>query len=190
MRLKDLFFKPRPLPAVQIICVFNHHDSVVTPYPIVKGTVLNAAGDHVVDITYGLSPIHDCLYVYDIKARLGFHGRGYALAAVNTLWHRFRLPVRPVHIIMTGERFWTPTRFRRYGIEIAEELPSAEVSNEKRRWAHLSPWSEKLSKHILRRLCEEYLPYDEAVSVGIDFPNRKMTEKDSTIQCTEFSRVR
>lgn len=171
---------------VRILCTFNYHGSLVAPNPTVTGRVLNKAGDHVVHVAFGLSPLHDCLYVFDIEAKRGWHRAGYAMAAINALWQRFRVPIRAVHVTMTGEPFWDPSRFRRRRIALLPDLSSSEMMTEKERWPDLIPWSDELSEHIRQRLFDQWLPYHEAVSVGLDFPGRKMSESDNIIAWPEL----
>lgn len=95
-------------------------------------------------IYYGVNPLNDRVYIYDLNIEGDFQRRGLATAALWRLWCNHSVPLVPLHEVGTAVGFWSKARkrFAAAGVEIKRDIRTADQAAEKQRWQHLVPESD------------------------------------------------
>jgi len=96
-------------------------------------------------IWYGINPLNDRVYIYELKIGRDYRLRGLATAALWRLWCTHQVPLVPLHEVGTAVGFWSKARkrFAAAGVEVKRDIRTADQEGEKLRWQHLVPESEK-----------------------------------------------
>lgn len=93
-------------------------------------------------ISYGVSPLHDRLYINMIKINPPDQKKGAGSGALWKLWLAYKLPIVPLRQYHSSYGFWNlvRSRFQVAGAIIENELHTDQQMNqEQERWAHLVP---------------------------------------------------
>ena len=92
-------------------------------------------------IWYGINPLNDRVYIYELKIGRDYRLRGLATAALWRLWCTHQVPLVPLHEVGTAGGFWSKARkrFAAAGVEIKRDIRTADQEVEKLRWQHLVP---------------------------------------------------
>lgn len=95
-------------------------------------------------ISYGINPLNDRVYIYDLTIEGDYRRRGLATATLWRLWCKHPVPLVPLHEVGTAVGFWSKARkrFAAAGVEIKRDIRTADQEEEKLRWQHLVPESE------------------------------------------------
>lgn len=95
-------------------------------------------------ISYGINPLNDRVYIYDLNIDGDYRRRGLATATLWRLWCAHQVPLVPLHEVGTAVGFWSKARkrFAAAGVDIKRDIRTAEQEEEQRRWQHLVPESE------------------------------------------------
>ena len=101
-------------------------------------------GQHAGKISYGINPLNDRVYIYDLIIEGDSRRRGLATATLWRLWCTHQVPLVPLHEVGTAVGFWNKARkrFAAAGVEIKRDIRTADQEEEKLRWQHLVPESE------------------------------------------------
>ena len=101
-------------------------------------------GQHAGKISYGINPLNDRVYIYDLTIMDDSRRRGLATATLWRLWCTHQVPLVPLHEVGTAVGFWSKARkrFAAAGVEIKRDIRTADQEEEKLRWQHLVPESE------------------------------------------------
>ncbi|MDI2593109.1 GNAT family N-acetyltransferase [Pseudomonas sp. 681] len=142
------------LPAVQLETLYTNqtHRDYLYPNPKFLAAVQTVDGQQIGILSYGINPLNDRLYVFQIEIQREYRRQGYGLAVLWTLSQQHGLLIMPNHITGTALDFWRQAReiLRSVGGTIGEDLRFNQMEEEKARWAHLVPEPEHL------RLIREY----------------------------------
>lgn len=142
-----------PLPEVSFKVKPNYYLRITSPAPEFAGAVFNTAGDQVGHLTYAVSPLLDCVYLYGITIEAPYRRKGYAVSVLNRLSLQYRVPITPVHTVIGAQAFWKSARkLSGHGIIIKDEIRATELEDEAQRWNHLEPVALQLKEKILQRL--------------------------------------
>lgn len=144
-----------------------------SPAPSCYAKIFNGEGVQVARASFGVSPLHDRIYVYEMEVSAGWHKKGYGSAFIAYLQGTYHLPITPIHVLHTAEGFWEKLkrRGRLKGWVITDAMGMADLDEEIKRWAHLEPDIERLKDTISHRLFVLREPYEIAVSRGLDDDN-------------------
>jgi hypothetical protein len=135
------------------------------PAPRFTADIDSAAGIRVGTATYGVNPLNDKLYVFEVKIIEDHQRQGYGLAFLWTLHQEHGLPITPNHIWGSARGFWHKAhQLRALGVSIDPELRYPDLDQEKARWAHLIPEPEHL------RLIREYEASQRQANVSEGVP--------------------
>lgn len=95
-------------------------------------------------ISYGINPLNDRVYIYDLTIEGDYRRRGLATATLWRLWCDHQVPLVPLHEVGTAVGFWSKARkrFAAAGVEIKRDIRTADQAAEKQRWQHLVPESD------------------------------------------------
>jgi hypothetical protein len=101
-------------------------------------------GQRAGNISYGINPLNDRVYIYDLIIDGEYQGRGVGSATLWRLWCKHQVPLVPLHEVGTAVGFWSKARrrFAAAGAEIKRDIRTADQEPEKLRWQHLVPESE------------------------------------------------
>lgn len=101
-------------------------------------------GQHAGTISYGINPLNDRIYIYELTIEGESRRRGLATATLWRLWCTHQVPLVPLHEVGTAVGFWSKARkrFAAAGVEIKRDIRTADQEEEKLRWQHLVPESE------------------------------------------------
>ena len=106
--------------------------------------------------TFGINPLGDAIYVFQIEVDAQCRRKGFALAFLCWLYSEYGLPITPIHIVGGSVGFWSSARaLPRRLLVVKDELRRGELAAEKSRWTHLIPESEHIRT---QRICESALP--------------------------------
>lgn len=143
----------RRLPPMQVeLKADPQPQNFVEPNPDYHAVIRSTLGEEVGTATFGISPLNDTLYLYQIDVFLRHRRQGYALAFLCWLHQEHGLPITPVHIVGSALSFWGAARhLQSLGLVVNCDLRTSEMAEEKARWAHLIPEPEHLR---LQRECE------------------------------------
>lgn len=143
----------RNLPVVEVhLATTGGPQTFVEPNPDYRANILNRLGQEVGAATFGISPLGDATYVYQIEVHTQYRRQGYALAFLCWLYSEHGLPITPIHIVGSAVGFWSSARaFPHRLLVVKNELRTGEMAAEKSRWAHLIPEPEHIR---LQRICE------------------------------------
>lgn len=105
---------------------------------------IEADGQRAGKISYGINPLNDRVYIYDLTIDGDYRRRGLATATLWRLWCNHQVPLVPLHEVGTAVGFWSKARkrFAAAGVEIKRDIRTADQEEEKLRWQHLVPESE------------------------------------------------
>lgn len=118
-------------------------------FPASKTVAKILAGGEVIGLVdYGINPLGDRLYINKIDVHPDRQRCGYALSTLWSLHLEHGLPIVPISIYGTAYPFWEAVRqqFNAAGARIEDELRTAELDQEKRRWQHLVPELDHLAR--------------------------------------------
>lgn len=143
----------RKFPVVEVrLATARWSQTFVEPNPDYRATILNGMGQEVGSATFGVSPLDDATYVYQIEVHAEHRRQGYAMAFLFWLYNEYRHPIIPIHIVGNAIGFWSASRAFPHRLLIVKgELRTSEMAAEKMRWAHLIPEPEHIR---LQRICE------------------------------------
>ncbi|MGE6473214.1 GNAT family N-acetyltransferase [Serratia proteamaculans] len=98
-------------------------------------------GHHAGRIWYGINPLNDRVYIYELKVDRAYRRRGLATAALWRLWCTHQVPLVPLHEVGTAVGFWAKARkrFAAAGVEVKCDIRTADQEEEQLRWQHLVP---------------------------------------------------
>lgn len=143
----------RSLPVVEVrLSIKEGAQNFVEPNPDFQASILNGSMQEVGTATFGISPLDDTIYVYQIDVYPQHRRRGYALAFLSWLSSEHHLPVTPVHIVGNALGFWSAARaLPDQMLIVSKELRLSEMAAEKNRWAYMISEPEHIR---LQRICE------------------------------------
>lgn len=143
----------RKLPVIEVhLARIKRPQNFVEPNPDYHASIFDKTGKEVGSADFGISPLCDATYVYQIDVLAEHQRRGYALAFLCWLYGKWHHPVIPVHIVGNAIGFWSAARtFPHQLLVVQDELRASEMDAEKQRWAHLIPEPEHKR---LQRICE------------------------------------
>ncbi|NWC90502.1 GNAT family N-acetyltransferase [Pseudomonas reactans] len=120
-------------------------------------------GQRVGRVIYGINPLNDRVYIYDLDIDVDHQGRGLATATLWRLWRAHQVPLVPLHEVGTAVGFWAKARrrFAAAGVDIRRDIRTADQEGEKRRWEHLVPESE-----VDRSIREYWAWVDSEIAAG------------------------
>lgn len=154
-------------PQITVEAKLRYDHALTSPAPEYRGTIFNSKSEHVGFAVYALSPLNDCLYLYEIRIGQNFVRRGYGLAMLQYLAQTYRQPIIPVHELESAERFWDAARRYVTDVEVREPISVSDFDVERHRWAFLKPESDRLQEQINVRLMRGE-PWEEAVGRGLE----------------------
>lgn len=136
----------RHLPSVAVqLATTPGPKNFVEPNPDYRAVILNAQQEKVAAATFGISPLNDTVYLYQIEVESEHRRQGYALAFLTWLYRAYELPITPVHIVGSARGFWHTARHSGiHRLMVNEELRTGEMDAEKARWSHLIPEPEHI----------------------------------------------
>jgi hypothetical protein len=160
MRLPVIDVRARPL----------YDQQPTLPSPTYNCRIFNQQGTQVGEGSFGVSPINDRVYFYDIEIAPKWRRHGYGTSFLAYLHDLYCLPITPVHITLPGWKFWAMLRQRAQenGWVITDELRSDLWDEPQKRWPHLLSHAERMKEVISHRIWELREPYDVATSRGLD----------------------
>ncbi|MDN4500143.1 N-acetyltransferase [Pseudomonas mosselii] len=123
----------------------------VFPGPDIAASI-ERAGQRVGVIHYGLSPLDDRVYISDFRIARDQQGQGLGLATLWRLWQQHQVPLTPLHEVGSSLGFWAKARQRlaAAGVELTQDIRTAEQDGEQQRWQHLVPEPEH--ERLIREL--------------------------------------
>lgn len=158
MNLVELFLprlrnSRRNLPVIEVhLAPTGGSQTFVEPNPDYRAIILNRLSQEIGTATFGINPLGDAIYVYQIEVDAQCRRQGFALAFLCWLYNEYGLSITPVHIVGNAVGFWSSARaFPRQLLVVKDELRTGEMAAEKSRWAHLIPEPEHIR---LQRICE------------------------------------
>lgn len=155
------------LPDLVAKAALDHFRVPTSPSPSGTATFTNGAGEEVGTLKFGLSPLGDRVYVYDIGVPNEHRRCGYATAMLWHLAREYGQPITPVQVLHAASEFWNHARsLAGEGLHVTE--PVWDLDAETARWVHLRPESARLDAQILARLHETREPWAVAVGRGLD----------------------
>ncbi|WP_454728035.1 MULTISPECIES: hypothetical protein [Cupriavidus] len=155
------------LPPLAVKAHPNHFQVITAPSPEFIATLHNGAGEQVGTVKYGVSPLLDRIYVYDIRVPTEHQRCGYAMACLWHLAREYGRPITPVQELHAASGFWNAARaLADEGVIVTE--PVYDLDAEAARWAHLRPLADRLAAQILARLDVRREPWYVAVGRGLD----------------------
>lgn len=115
--------------------------------PQIASDILNSDGRCVGRITYVLSPIADCVYLYGIDVGTEFQSRGYGTATLLELSQsNGGLPITPIQ--EANFSFWKRIhKLADQGFPVNEQISIGDWKAESRKWAHLH-FHERFFTHV------------------------------------------
>lgn len=159
--------KPVKLPEILVKKTARYDRTITSPAPDFRGDIFNSEGARIGFASYALSPLNDCLYVYDLRIEPGFMRQDYGLATLQYFANTYGKPIIPVHELESAEGFWDVVRRRIVAVEVREQISVSDLDKECQRWAFLKPDSDRLQEQIIARLMRGE-PWEEAVGRGLD----------------------
>ncbi|CAG9183974.1 GNAT family N-acetyltransferase [Cupriavidus pampae] len=157
------------LPRLEVKATHDHFRVVTAPSPVVRATLHNGAGEQVGTAAYGLSPLADRVYVFELRVAPEHQRGGYATALLCHLAREYGWPLTPVKALHAAHGFWQAAgQLADAGVVVTE--PVWDLDAEVARWAHLRPLAERLEAQILERLYARHEPWAIAVGRGLDAP--------------------
>lgn len=119
------------LPALTLVEEFEYLENFVRPNPDIVASIFNTAGEKVGFCDFGVSPLQDRVYVFDIRIEPEFQRKGYGTAMLHHLQQKYGLPIVPVKVIST---FWECAQATP-GLNVIDEIPGIEeLKKEALRW--------------------------------------------------------
>ena len=158
---------PERPPFLVVNATRDHFRAPTAPSPSATATLHSDDGEKVGSAQYGLSPLGDRVYVYDIYVAAEHRRCGYATAF---LWHLSRQhtqPITPVRVLHAATAFWENARALASAAMVVTETVW-DLDAEAGRWAHLRPDAVRLEEQILERLYVAREPWAIAVGRGLD----------------------
>lgn len=155
-------------PSIHVIETPSYFQSVTAPNPGITATISDEVGAVVGYASYGVSPLFDCIYLYDFKIEPEMRRKGYGLQFLCDLVQRHGCPIVPVHETGSSHNFWMTAR-KRLNVDVDKILPSIsayQLHQEHQRWPHLKPEIDKLNEAISARVMVE--EWNVAVGRGLD----------------------
>ncbi len=160
--------KPKAVPTVTLNGTPNYFKAYTAPAPDVKATIHDQAGNQVGTVSYGLSPLGDRVYLFDIRIDREQTRRGFATAVLLHLMRTYGQPITPVKELHSASGFWDAARnMKDRGLVVTKSLGFGDMDFEAERWAHLAPAAKALESAILKRLAANE-PWEMAVGRGLD----------------------
>ena len=156
---------------MEILCL-HFWKSFCSPNPDVAALIVTSAGIAVGQVAFGISPVFDRVYLFDIQVLPAYWRRGYASATIAHLVEKFRMPLTPVSPPDVSQRFWKKLRkTARAAAMLTSDLRRDTVDDEQSRWAHLRPEIARLEKTIAARI-KGHERWEFATSRGLeDWPS-------------------
>jgi hypothetical protein len=151
------------LPSVTLVKRVAHwRDGVTAFMPQIKCAVLNSDKKTVGHITYVMSPIAECIYLYQIDIREDFLRRGYGTATLLELSEsNGGLWITPVQEISTQEalHFWQKIHgLACFGFPVNEQISVGDWDSESRKWSHLQ-FQESLFSYFKKFHRDDFLEF-------------------------------
>lgn len=154
-------------PELVVKATLDHFRVPTAPSPSGAATFYTGAGEAVGTVQFGLSPLGDRVYVYDIRVEDAHRRCGYATAMLWHLAREYGQPITPVRLLHAASAFWNHARsLAGEGMLVTETVWDLEA--EITRWAHLRPEADRLNAQILARLYEAHEPWAVAVGRGLE----------------------
>lgn len=147
-----------------------YHDQFTSPAPTYLARIFNDEGVVVGKADFGVSPINDQVFIYEIAIEPKWQRRGYGTSFMFYLHEMYQLPITPVHEWFTAQGFWGELRRRRHRSDpiVTEEIRAGDMDRVRMRWHHLSPEMARLKQAISHRIFELHEPYEVATGRGLD----------------------
>ena len=173
--LRDVFHRRRArgrlerLPEIWVELIQrNFYKAHTTPLPDKIVQILNGSGERVGSACYGITPLQDQLWLYELKISSEHQRCGYGLAFLRYLHQVYALPITPIHEVMFARPFWQAVRrLNGEDLQVQASLSMSEVEERKSSWGHLGQEQKRLLDVIHARLAAQEA-WDHAVGRGID----------------------
>jgi hypothetical protein len=154
------------LPSLSISETANYYKAFTLPNPDYKVNITNSTDELIGTATYAVSPLFDCVYIFDIRVNQSWQRRGYATAFILYLTNKYGLPITAIKELGSASYFWNYIRrLKDVGIIVTDPLSIGEMDMESLRWEHLQHEAERVNKIITDRLTVHRLPWDIATSL-------------------------
>lgn len=132
------------LPIISVaIAADSRKLNFVAPNSDYNAKIRNAAGEIIGTAVFGISPLNETVFLYELNILPSHQRQGNALAFLVWLANEHNLPITPIHETVPARSFWiTAHEFKAKNLVLLDQLRSCEMDEEKSRWAHLLPESE------------------------------------------------
>lgn len=132
------------LPIISVVIATDSYKfNFVAPNPDHNAKIRNAIGEIIGTAIFGISPLNETVFLYELNILPSHQRQGYALAVLVWLANEHNLPITPVHETVPARSFWiTAHEFKANNLVLLDQLRYCEMDEEKSRWAHLVPESE------------------------------------------------
>lgn len=158
------------LPMIEVRAWPSYDQQPTLPAPTYQCRIFNRDGAVVGRASFGISPINDRVYLYDIHIAQEWRRKGYGTSFLAYLHDTYRLPITPVQIISSALAFWGELRqrARAKGWVITQELGNGFQDEPTKRWPHLLAHKDRMKEVISHRQSVLHEPYQVATSRGLD----------------------
>lgn len=136
------------LPVMIQLYILSDFPNLVTPFPVVTEIVTCCTDNTEIGyIKYGVSPILETIYLFDIRIDPHAQRQGYATAALVSLYAKYHnMPITPVHPVIQADQFWGAAYGKSGDIfTLLPYIMSGDMDEEKAKWSHL--WDSPISLH-------------------------------------------
>lgn len=158
------------LPVIEVRAWPLYDQQPTLPAPTYQCRIFNEVRAVVGRASFGISPINDRVYLYDITVAQEWRRKRYGTSFLAYLHDTYHLPITPVHIISPALGFWRELRqhAQAEGWVITQELGSDLRDEAAKRWPHLLMYKDRMKEVILHRQSVLQEPYQVATSRGLD----------------------
>src|SRR5688500_1296480 len=117
------------LPIVEVhLTTTGGPQTFVEPNPDYRAIILNRLSQEVGTATFGINPLGDAAYVYQIEVHVQYRRQGYALAFLCWIYNEYSLPITPIHVVGSALGFWSSARALPRGLLVVkDELRASEM---------------------------------------------------------------
>lgn len=160
--------KLKQLPSITVKETHKFYRTFTGPNPDNRASIYNEVGDCVGSAVYGVSPLFDRVYIYQIEINQKYWRNGFATAFLAYLTRNYHQPITAVKELERSYSFWDVVRkFSGEAFSVTKELTVTDMMREGKLWSHLKPEAERLDKVIEARLSNGE-PWELAISRGFD----------------------
>lgn len=161
--------KLKQLPRITVKETHKFYRTFTSPNPNNQSCIYNENGARVGSVVYGVSPLFDRIYIYQIEIDKEHRRKGFATAFLMYLTRNHDQPITAVKELERSYSFWdTARKFSGIVFTVTDELTVSDMSLEGKRWEHLKSESERLDQLIEARLINNE-PWEIATSRGFDY---------------------